>query len=94
MTGAARACDAAGPHTPGPVRPYPAGWRCPAHTPAAQAGRPEPPPGRGPLPGAWTTPTSQGVAHVLDERAIASGKRRSRPADYRAAQAATRKDNP
>jgi hypothetical protein len=46
-------------------------------------------PGPGWPAGAWTTPIGQGVASVLDERAIASGKRRSRPEDYRAAQAAT-----
>jgi hypothetical protein len=86
-------CDVPASHAPGPIRPYVCGWRCPAHTPAAQAGRPEPPPGPGPLPGAWATPTPQGVAHVLDERAIASGKRRSNPAAYKAAVAATRKDH-
>ena len=26
-----------------PARLYPAGWACPQHTPAASAGRPEPP---------------------------------------------------
>lgn len=91
MTGPGRVCDVPGQHH-GRTRPFPCGPRCEAHTPAALAGKPEPPPGRGPLPGAWTTPTSQGVASVLDERAIATGKRRSSAADYRAAQAATRKD--
>jgi hypothetical protein len=43
VTGPARPCDAAGPHTPGPVRPFACGWRCPAHTPAALAGKPEAP---------------------------------------------------
>jgi hypothetical protein len=74
------------------VRFFLTGWCCPAHTPSALAGRPEPPPGPGRLPGAWTTPTPDAVAHVIDERAIASGKRRSTPNAYRAAQAATRKD--
>ena len=38
-------CAGYGPHGPcgaTPARLYPAGWRCPAHTPAAVAGRPEP----------------------------------------------------
>jgi hypothetical protein len=38
-------------HDPGGVRPYLTGLRCPAHTPAALAGRPEPEPGPG-LPAA------------------------------------------
>jgi hypothetical protein len=55
-------CDAVGEHAPGPTRPYPCGWRCAAHTPAAEAGRQEAPPGPGQLPGAWTTPTAGAVA--------------------------------
>lgn len=86
-------CDAVGEHAAGRTRPYPCGWRCARHTPSAEAGRPEPPPGPGRLPGAWTTPTPDAVAHVLDERAIASGKRRSSPTTYKAAVAATRKDH-
>ncbi|MFE1925840.1 hypothetical protein ACFW91_25115 [Streptomyces asoensis] len=35
-----------GPHTRD-TRPFPCGWRCALHTPNAQAGRPEPPPGPG-----------------------------------------------
>ena len=38
-------CTGYGPGGPcgaTPARPYPAGWRCAAHTPAALAGRPEP----------------------------------------------------
>ena len=43
------ACTGYGPAGPcgaTPARLYPAGWRCPAHTPAALAGRPEPGAGR------------------------------------------------
>lgn len=87
------ACDVAlPPHGLLRARLYPRGWCCDRHTPAAVAGRPEPPPGPGWPAGAWTTPTPQAVARLLDERAIASGKRRSTPGAYRAAQAATRKD--
>jgi Bifunctional DNA primase/polymerase, N-terminal/YspA, cpYpsA-related SLOG family len=38
--------DPAGPCGATPTHLYPAGWRCPAHTPAALAGRPEPGAGR------------------------------------------------
>jgi hypothetical protein len=38
--------DPDGPCTATPTRLYPAGWRCPAHTPAALAGKPEPGGGR------------------------------------------------
>lgn len=72
-----------------PTRHYLPGHRCPAHTPAALAGQPEPPEGAGPLPGAWTTPTPQAASALMDNRAIASGKRRSTPNDYQAAKAAT-----
>lgn len=70
------------------------GWRCPAHSPAAMAGRPEPPPGPGWPAGAWTTPSPLSTSRVHDARAVASGKRRSAPHAYRAAQAAVtpRKD--
>jgi hypothetical protein len=70
------------------VRPFLTGLCCPAHTPAAVAGRPEPQPGPGWPAAAWSTPTAQGVAAVIDQRAIASGKRRSSAGEYRAAQAA------
>ena len=63
-------------------------WACVDHTPAALAGQPEPPQGTGPLPGAWTTPTPQSASALVDNRAIASGKRRSTPTDYQAAKAA------
>lgn len=77
-----------GPHSRR-VRLYPSGWECDSHSPWARRGLPEPLPGPGWPAGAWTTPIGQGVASVLDERAIATGKRRSSPEDYRAAQAAT-----
>jgi len=47
--GPGRPCTGHGPDGPcgaTPTRLYPAGWRCPAHTPAALAGRPEPGAGR------------------------------------------------
>ncbi|MFI7315184.1 hypothetical protein [Streptomyces hygroscopicus] len=78
------------------VHRYVIGWRCPLHTPAAMAGRPEPQPGPGMPAAAWTTLSPLAASAVFDARAIASGKRRSHPAAYRAAQAAvatTRKDS-
>ncbi|MFD9124916.1 hypothetical protein [Kitasatospora sp. NPDC059571] len=69
------------------ARLYPAGWRCPRHTPAAQAGRPEPEPGPGYTPQRLATPVS--ASALVDARAIASGKRRSSTQTYRLAQAAT-----
>lgn len=74
------------------ARLYPAGWLCDRHSPWAQRGLPEPKPGPGWPAAAWTTPTSDAVAAVIDDRAIASGKRRSSQTTYRAAQTATRKD--
>ncbi|MEU7416750.1 hypothetical protein [Streptomyces antibioticus] len=70
------------------VRLYLPGLACPLHTPSALAGKPEPQPGKGRLPGAWTTPSPISDSRVHDARAIASGKRRSSPHTYRAAQAA------
>lgn len=74
MTRYAHLCDRCGNS---PTRLYPCGHRCADHTPAALAGLPEP--GRTatayrPQVG-YTQPTST----VLDDRAIASGKRRSNP---------------
>ncbi|MFF2954304.1 hypothetical protein ACFVVU_23540 [Kitasatospora sp. NPDC057965] len=69
------------------ARLYPAGWRCPAHTPAAQAGHAEPQPGPGYRPQALPTP--QSASALVDARAIAAGKRRASVQDYRLAQAAT-----
>lgn len=72
----------------GGVRFYATGYCCPNHTPAALAGKPEAPAGPGWPKGAWTTPLGQGVAAVIDDRAIATGRRRSSPQAFRAAQAA------
>ncbi|MFI6700284.1 hypothetical protein ACIBJC_15125 [Streptomyces sp. NPDC050509] len=53
MSGSATECGDHGlPHS-GPVRLYPRGWCCALHTPAALAGRPEPPPGPGWPSAAW-----------------------------------------
>ncbi|MFI6813747.1 hypothetical protein ACIBG7_15105 [Nonomuraea sp. NPDC050328] len=80
-----------------PARHYLPGMRCPAHTPAALAGQPEPTgqycaPKRcycGDCP--WWTPVNHypGLSDswVTDARAIASGKRRSSPEQYAAAKA-------
>lgn len=73
------------------VRLYIPGHRCPAHTPRALQGLPENPPGPGWPATAWTTPTPDSVASVIDARAIASGRRRSSPHVFRAAQAAVAK---
>lgn len=61
---------------------------CPLHTPNALRGLPEPRPGPGMPAGAWTTPSPISDSRVHDARAISSGKRRSNPQAYRAAQAA------
>lgn len=81
------------------VRLYAGGWRCPAHTPAARAGMPEPDVARycaparcycGGCPG-WTeraTYVDDAQRTTVDARAIASGKRRVRSlAEFRDAQA-------
>jgi len=73
------------------VRAYRTGPRCPAHTPAALAGRPEPEPGPGLPAGAWSTPSPLSDSRVADDRAIASGKRRSNSNAYKAARAAVEK---
>lgn len=75
------------------VRRFLTGLRCPAHTPSALAGRDEPQPGYGQP--ASTFPLSPLAASaVFDNRAVASGKRRSSPHTYRAAQAAVAKAPP
>lgn len=76
------------PHGLHRARLYPCGWRCDRHTPRALQGLPEIPPGPGMPTGAWTTPSPLSDSRVHDDRAIASGKRRSNFAAYRAAQAA------
>ncbi|MBE4790709.1 hypothetical protein HW846_46555 [Streptomyces sp. NE06-02F] len=73
------------------VRPYLTGLRCPLHTPRALRGLPEFPPGPGWPAGAWTTPSPLSASALFDERAVASGRRRSSPHVYRAAQAAVAK---
>jgi hypothetical protein len=70
------------------LHPYIQGVRCLLHTPAALAGRPEPQPGPGWPAGAGTRPSLISESRVHDARAVASGKHRSTPAEYRAAQAA------
>lgn len=81
-------CDATiGDHN-GELRFYITGWKCDAHSPWALAKQDKPEPGAGPLPGAWSTPSPISDSRVHDARAIASGKRRSSPQAYRAAQAA------
>ncbi|WP_075737492.1 hypothetical protein [Streptomyces acidiscabies] len=74
------------------VRAYLTGPRCPAHTPSALAGRPEPEPGPGLPATAWSTPSPLSDSRIADQRAISSGKRRSNPTAYKAAQAAVRKE--
>lgn len=73
------------------VRRFLPGFACPAHTPNALRGLPEVPPGPGYPAGAWTTPSPISDSRVHDARAVASGKRRSSPQAYRAAQAAVQK---
>lgn len=75
-------------HATDDVRPFLQGPRCPAHTPRALQGLPEIPPGPGMPAGAWSTPSPISDSRVHDARAIASGKRRSNPQAFRAAQAA------
>lgn len=90
-----RPCDVAWfPHGLKKARLHPCGWRCDKHTPRAMRGLPEIPPGPGLPVGAWSSPLS--ASAVFDERAIASGKRRSSPHVYKAAKAAVdqRKDQP
>jgi hypothetical protein len=70
------------------VRFFRIGNCCPLHTPSALAGKDEPQPGPGWPAGAWTTPSPISDSRVHDARAVASGKRRSSPHTYRAAQAA------
>jgi hypothetical protein len=81
-------CDVPnGAHT-GELRFYISGWKCDAHAPWAVKGLPKPQPGPGLPAAAWTTPSPLSDSRVHDVRAVASGKRRSTPQAYRAAQAA------
>ena len=79
-------CDTPTGEHEGCIRLYPCGYRCSAHAPWALAGLPEPQPGPGMPAGAWTTPSPISDSRVHDARAVRSGKRRSNPAAYRAAQ--------
>ena len=72
------------------ARAYLPGMRCPAHTPAALAGHPEP--GRTATSLPKMAPLPQSASRVNDDRAIASGKRRSTPERYREAQTRTAKE--
>lgn len=80
-------------HATDDVREYLTGPRCPAHTPNALRGLPEVQPGPGMPAGAWTAPSPLSDSRVHDNRAVASGKRRSSPTTYRAAQAAVHHTN-
>lgn len=76
------------------VRMFPTGMRCPSHTPAALAGRPEVV--VDPELTAAALFARRGIKHgfqrsdssLIDDRAVASGRRRSNSAEYRAAQKA------
>lgn len=68
------------------VRQFANWWACPEHTPRALLGLPELPPGPGYKP--QTLPTPQSASALVDNRAVASGKRRSSPHEYKAARAA------
>jgi hypothetical protein len=82
-----RPCDVPWlPHGLLRARLYPAGWRCNRHTPNAIRGLPEAPSGLGLPADLPLSPISDSRVH--DARAIASGKQRSSPQAYRAAQAA------
>lgn len=65
-----------------PTRHYLVGHRCVDHTPARQAGHPEPPETDPALRWKANVPALQSVSRVVDDRAIASGRRRSSPAAY------------
>lgn len=79
-----------------PTREFLPGVRCRDHTPAALAGRPENRPdpalsieGRRKAAGAKTPapPPPVSASRLVDDRAVASGKRRSSPGQYREARA-------
>lgn len=81
-------CDIPATDHDGETHFYVNGWKCDRHSPWAAKGLPKPQPGPGLPAGAWTTPSPLSDSRVHDDRAIASGKRRSSPHTYRAAQAA------
>lgn len=70
------------------VRRFLTGMCCRLHTPNALKNLDEVEPGPGMPAGAWMTPSPINDSRVHDARAVASGKRRSNPQAYRAAQAA------
>jgi hypothetical protein len=80
-------CDGLTGEHNGPVRFYRTGWKCNTHSPWAEAGLAEPKPGYGQPPSSLP-PSPLAASAVFDDRAVASGKRRSSPEAYRAAQAA------
>lgn len=86
-------CDV--PHSghDGEVHFYVNGWKCDAHSPWAAMGLDKPEPGPGMPAGAWTTPSPLNDSALFDNRAVASGKRRSSFYSYRAAQAAVDHQN-
>lgn len=69
------------------VRAFLTGPCCPLHSPADLAGKPEAP-ATNSLPATAFAPSPLADSRVADEKAIRSGKRRSSPHTYRAAQAA------
>jgi hypothetical protein len=79
------------------TRPYAEGWFCPAHTPASRRGHPEPDSARYCLARCYCGTCPQYASQVLepitttvlDDRAVASGKRRSSPGVYREARTRT-----
>lgn len=90
---APKPCDIPRDDHGGDIRFYVTGWKCDAHSPWAAKGLPKPQPGPGLPAGAWTTPSPLSDSRVHDDRAVASGKRRSTPTTYRAAQAAVHHTN-
>ncbi|MEV7140721.1 hypothetical protein [Streptomyces tauricus] len=74
------------------MRAFLPGPCCPAHTPAALAGKPEAPETTSIRPSALP-PSPLADSRVADQRAIASGKRRASRAVYLVAKAATSKTN-
>lgn len=81
-------CDSTIGEHDGELHFYVTGWKCDTHAPWALAKQDKPQPGYGPNP--RDLPASPiADSAVFDQLAIASGKRRSSPQAYRAAQAAT-----
>lgn len=80
-------CDVPNGEHNGRLRFYPCGWRCNAHSPWAERGMKEPKPSSS-LPASALPLSPLSTSAVFDQKAIASGRRRSSPQAYRAAQAA------